>query len=189
MDAWQQTLNLLEQVEESDRPQMEWLVKEWLNNDEFDLDKLADLGKYRSTMSEITKLWENTWREEFSQQLLLNQYLEAVKRRESIQVELDLAIDREKSLAKVIWEKGDFERDVMLQVDETTAVEIAPKPYDVDFDEYEWPRSPIKIKGIKKLFATVAAVGLLTLTTLPAAAFTPPPKQGTVTEATGGSSR
>lgn len=32
-------------------------------------------------------------------------------------------------------------------------------------------------------------IALLTLTTLPAAAFTPPPGNGTVTEATGGSSR
>lgn len=190
MDAWKQTLELLNnQVAESDRSQMEWLVREWLNNDEIDLDKLADLGKYSETMIQITKLWEATWREEFTQQMLLNQYLEAVSRRESIQCELELAIDREKSLAKVIWEKGDFERGVMLQVNETTAVEIDSKKYDTDFDDYKWPASPVKIKGFKKLFSAVAAVALITLTTLPAAAFTPPPGRGVPPVTSGGSSR
>lgn len=188
-DAWQATINLLtNEVEEKDRSQMEWLVKQWLNDGEFDLETFTDLAKYSETMNRITQLWENRWREEFAQQNLLKDYIQTIERRRSIQCELELVIDREKSIAKVIWEKGDFERGVMLQINENTAVEIAPKS-DIEFDDYEWPASPVKIKGIKKLFAAVAAVALLTLAAFPVAAFTPPPGRGTPPASTGGSSR
>jgi len=73
----------------------------------------------------------------------LIEYLDIVEDREAAQEKLRQIVEREKALAKIIYESPIYPAEVMLLVTTDRAIKIDFR--ESDFAEYSHPDSPIKI--------------------------------------------